>query len=136
MLKPFLAILGGVVAGFLMVIVGDYAAHMAYPPPADLNFDDKTAVQNFVKNAPMSANIIMLAGQFLAGFVAGWVTNRICQGTKYRPALVAGCGILAAAIANLVQIGGHESWYWMANILLILIGAWLGGRMVSRRDFA
>ncbi len=136
MLKPFLAILGGVFAGFLMVIAGDYAAHMTYPPPADFNFEDKEAVKIFVKNAPMSANLVMLAGQFLAGFVAGWVANRLSRGTKYRPALVAGCGILAAAVANLIQVGSHESWYWMANILLILVGAWLGGRMVSRRDFA
>ena len=50
MLKPFLAILSGIVAGFLVVMAADFAAQILYPPPAGFNFEDKNAIREMSKN--------------------------------------------------------------------------------------
>ena len=129
MWKPLLGILAGVFASFVAVMLGDGLGHALYPPPAGFDFNNPEMRADFISKSPLSANLALLFGQFLAGFVCAWVCNRVARGSKYQPAPIAIVGLLIAALLNLKMVGGHPVWFWVANVAVIIVGGWLGIRL-------
>lgn len=134
MLKPFLAIFAGVFASFVAVMLGDGLGHALYPPPAGFDFNNPELRADFISKSPLSAQMALLFGQFLAGFVCAWVCNRVARGSKYQPAPIAIVGLSIAALLNLKMVGGNPVWFWVANMAVILVGGWFGIRQSKRAD--
>ncbi|MCB9308248.1 MAG: hypothetical protein H6565_16755 [Lewinellaceae bacterium] len=125
--RTVLAVVAGIVVGGIVIS----AVEMFSPhhPPADLDFNDKDKVAEWIRSLPSSAFTIALLACFLGAVAAGWVANTIAN--AHRPALVAGFGLFAAGVFNLIAIP-HPVWFAIVSSLLYFAGAWAGGRMVQK----
>jgi hypothetical protein len=122
----------GVIAGTLAIALGEMVLHSISPWPASVNVDNPEAVKTYLQTLPASNWMMLVAVYILGGLVAGFVTNLVSNGTKYRPALIAGAGLMSATVLNFMDMGGHPTWVWIASIFGILAGAWFGGSLVRR----
>ena len=79
MLRAILSIVAGVVAAFVIVMLGDMLSHMlaassAGAPPTDMS--GRAAMAAYVEGLPPTVFAVMLAGWTLAAFAAGFVAAR------------------------------------------------------------
>ncbi len=63
--NKMIAVVAGMVAAVLVVVIFDGLNHLVYPPPSGFNFEDKIALKTYIFAAPLVAQIIFLLGAFL-----------------------------------------------------------------------
>lgn len=130
-LRAFLAILAGIISGAIVIAISQMLT--PYHPDPNMDYNDKTAMAEFVKTLPMQAFLIVLLGYFLGALVGGWVTNFVARPTRFRPALITGTGLFVFGLMNLLAIP-HPTWFALISSLLFFIGAWIGGRAARRGE--
>lgn len=133
-MNPRLRATLAVVAGFVLANVVFIAVEWSTPyhPPADMDFNDGPKMKAWVDSLPVEALYRVIAGYAIGAFLGGWLTNRLARPTAYRPALVTGMALFFASFFNLATIPHPEWFMWTATTTLVVF-AWLGGRLVSRR---
>lgn len=99
--------------------------------PDDTVLETNEQLAVYLKPLHFTAFIPLLLAIFLGAAVAGFVANWISKPTQYRPALIAGFGLFVAGLMNLLAIP-HPIWYGIASSLLYFVGAWLGGKAVTK----
>ncbi len=133
MLRAILSIVAGVVAAFVIVMLGDMLSHMlaassAGAPPTDMS--DRAAMEAYVEGLPTTVFAVMLAGWTLAAFAAGFVAARFGRKGVW-PGWVAAGVFFCATAANLLMIP-HPVWMTVAGIVLVLAGGWAGARFGAK----
>ncbi len=130
-LRAILAVLAGLVAAALMIMLVERVGQGVYPLPGDLNLADVDGVKAYIMDMPAGAHLFVLAawmvGTYLGGVVAGSVARR-------RPPLFAGiiaACILAGAIFNMVVLP-HPFWMLAASVLGIGLAGWFAARTTER----
>ena len=133
-MKKVLAIIAGVVSGFLIVFVGDAVIHALHPMPLGLNYMDKTVMMNYVENIPKYLLVMMVCFWALSAFIGGLVATLI-EKVQWKSACMSTGGILlAAAMLNLIMTApSHPLWMWVAALVLYLPSALLGGWLIARK---
>jgi hypothetical protein len=132
MAKKILAIIAGVITGFIIVFIGDATVHAINPPPLGLNYMDKNVMMNYVANIPVYVLVIMCIFWLLSAFTGGLVASVIRKSEWRFCALVTGGILLAAAILNLALVP-HPIWMWAVALIGYLPMALLGGSLVRRK---
>ena len=133
MLRAILSIVGGVVAAFVIVMLGDMlsqavAASSAGAPPADMT--DRAAIEAYMSGLPTAVFVVMLAGWTVAAFAAAFIAARFGRKGAW-PGWVAAGVFLCATTANRLMIP-HPGWMTFAGIALVLAGGWIGAGAGSR----
>lgn len=133
MLRAILSIVGGVIAAFVIVMLGDMlsqavAASTAGAPPTDMG--DRAAIEAWMAGLPTTVFVIMLAGWTVAAFVAAFVAARFGRKGAW-PGWVAAGLFLCATAANLLLIP-HPLWMTVAGVVLVIAGGWAGARFGSK----
>lgn len=131
MRKRILAIMAGVVAGFITVSIGDAITQQLYPANG-LNYQDKEALRSFISQLPTSCFIIMLTFWCLSSFLGGLVAAKVNPETWMRSSLLTGLVLLAAAVGNMVMIPYHPTWMMIACIILYLPLAYFGAKLTIK----
>ena len=129
--KAVLAVVAGLVTGSLLILVLELLS--SERPPDGIDITDKVAMKAWIDTLPMKAFVILLLVYFLGAIAAGYVANVVARSTKYRPALIAGAGLLVSGIMNLIDIP-HPMWFAVVSSLLFLAGAWVGGRIAIQQE--
>jgi hypothetical protein len=133
-MKKVLAIIAGVISGFLMVFIGDAIVHAINPPPLGLNYMDKNVMLNYVKTIPQYILVIMTLFWILSSFVGGLVTAVIVRIEWKSAALTTGGILLAAALLNLVMTApAHPMWMWIVALVGYLPAALLGAWIIRKK---
>lgn len=131
MLRLVLSIIGGVVAAFVIVFLGDMLsqslATSAGPAPTDMN--DRAAMEAYVAGLPTAVFIVMLATWTVAAFAAGAFAARFARRGEW-PGWVAAGLFLCATAANLFLIP-HPTWMAVAGVVLVVAAGWFGARTGS-----
>ena len=129
----------GVVAGFIaasavMMVFEAINGHVIYPElgQAAAKVKDPGQMRALMATVPAGAMAVVLAGWAVGAFVGGWVAQRIGRGDAGRSGVVLGILLTAAGIANNLMIP-PPLWFWVAGMLVLLPGAWLGARAGVRR---
>lgn len=136
MIRLTLAIVAGVVAAFLGVMATDFAMHGAATasgatPPST---SEPAALGEYVASLPVAVLAIFVVGCFVSALVGSGLAARLGR-RAWAGWLVAGL-LLAATVANFVMVPNHPLWMMVGSILAILIGGWLGPRVLARGRLA
>ncbi|HEY5801286.1 MAG TPA: hypothetical protein VIT92_13765, partial [Burkholderiaceae bacterium] len=73
MLRSILAVLAAVVAGFVLIILGDTLNHAIYPTPAGLDISNESAFHSFLASAPAGMFALLFASWMVAAFGTGFI---------------------------------------------------------------
>src|SRR3954468_18168648 len=103
MAKKILAIIAGVITGFIIVFIGDATVKAMYPPPLGLNYMDKNLMMDYVARIPKYVLVILVIFWMLSAFTGGLVAAFINKAEWKSCALITGSILLAAALLNLVM---------------------------------
>lgn len=126
------AVLLGLAAAFVIIVLIEGANTLLFPLPAGLDIYNDADMVAYVASLPIVALVIVIVAHAIASFVGAWVTARLLrkQGKVMVPGLVVGALLMAAGISNLFMIA-HPAWFAIADIAvyvpLALMGARLGG---------
>jgi MFS family permease len=131
-IKALLAVLGGVVAGFFVIIICEMLTNEFFPTPKGLDFSDKSAVTAHLQSASNSMYLSILIGYIIASFTAGYLTNYLSRALKYKPALLAGVALMVFGILNMLELW-HPTWFWVASIVSYLLFSFLGGTLAKTK---
>ena len=133
MLKNILAVLGGVLAGFVGVMVFEMAGHLLFPVPgyAELDITDPEALRAFAATIPLVNQIALMVGWAGAAIAAGFVARKIKGDLSLILNLIAGGIFILPSVYNLYMIPS-PIWMWVIGIAVWLPGAWLGRKLASK----
>lgn len=129
--RSFLAVVGGMAAAVLIVILMDNLGAMIHPLPAGFDPRQTAQVNAHIATAPLGAMLVMVSGWVLAPFIGGVVASRLSG----RPG-----GTYAWAIAllflstTLVNLGTyvHPPWMWLVATAGIPGAGWLAAKLAPR----
>jgi Na+/alanine symporter len=133
MLKKVLAIITGVITGFVVVFIGDAVTGRLYPPTPGLNFTDKASLDAFVAGIPSYVLIIMIVFWLFSSFLGGMVAARINRTEWKSTCLITASILMAAALLNLILIP-HPMWMWLAALLGYIPAGYLGGLLIRPKS--
>lgn len=128
--RNILAVVSGVVAGFVLILIVEGIGHLLYPPPEGLDYGDMEAVRAMTANLPAGALLMVAVAWAVGAFGGGWLAARIAKRSGTVHALIVGAVIELGAIANLLMLP-HPVWFWVVGIVAILPAAYAGSRMAS-----
>ena len=130
-IRPTIAVVLGLVSGFIVMAIMEAVSSSFYPPPATLDRHSKTALEAYIQGLPIGAFMWVLAAHGLGAFVAGFVFRAIVG----KPCLIGACVVggtcLLGGISNLLLIS-HPIWFTMIDPMLYLPMAILGGMAIAR----
>ena len=117
--------IAGVLVAMLSVWLVQKIGHAVYPVPTDVDFNDMEAMKAYVATLPVGALLFVIASYFI-GTTAG--TCAACAIGTMLPriyAVLIACLMLVATTMNVMMIP-HPTWFIVAAVIAIVVGAWLG----------
>ena len=128
--RRILAVVAGMIAGMVMVMLSDSLVGWMSPLPAGINMRDSVAMHAAVMAMPATSLMTLAIGWAVAAFVGAWVAVRLTP-DRWLPAGYTFVTLhLAATVWNLVEIR-HPVYVWVLALLLIPLLGWLGVRTAS-----
>ncbi|MSU23801.1 MAG: hypothetical protein EXS32_08260 [Opitutus sp.] len=126
-LRNVLAVFAGTFAGLLLIGLMEVISAKIYPPPPGVDFTNREAVKAYVAGASTGMFLIVLLGYTLGPLIAAWLATGLAATNHRRRGLTVGALFLTASILNLREIP-HPTWFWVANIVLVVMAAVIGTR--------
>ena len=103
---------------------------LIFPMPDGVSWNDSEAINEWIKDLPQSAFILVLVAHVSQAFVGGFVAALIAKRNMMCVAMAVGVLSLVAGIMNLLMIPA-PSWLWV-EMPLYLVAAWVAGKLVMR----
>jgi hypothetical protein len=130
-LRNVLALLAAAMVGSILIACIQAVGGKLYPPPPGMNFTDRAAVEQFMATLPLPAFLIVL-GSYLVGVTASaWLACKLSVTEKLRQGVMIGVLFIVASVMNLTSIP-HPAWFWVANLVIVPVAAWLGLRLAGQ----
>lgn len=130
MLKRILAIVVGIITGFLVVTFGDLIVHQFIVVPKGLNVLDKKSMTDFMATIPTQYLIIMVGYWLLSSCLAAMAASVINRNGWRNTSLIVGTILMIGAISNMLLIP-HPVWMIVLCVVGYLPMALLGGKITS-----
>jgi hypothetical protein len=124
------AIVGGIIAAYIVIFVAELLTSRIYPMPAGVSPANAGAMRTWIQQLPIGAFALVLCGWAIGAFAGGIVAGRIERVAWARDAIIVGALLLAASVANMISIP-HPAWMWVGAFLLIVPAAYLGARLAG-----
>lgn len=132
MLRDIGAFVAGLAVSFGVILGVQMIGHAIWPPPADLDWNDTEVVQTYVSQLPFLALLFPIASYFLGALAGPLVGARIGTVKPLILVGVIGLVLLAATVANLIQIP-HPVWFSVLAVAAVIIGSWLALQLAAKR---
>jgi hypothetical protein len=129
MLRNVLGVVVGLIAGVIVMMLLEFASGLIHPQPEGFDWQDREAVEKFIKAAPLSATLLVLAAHALGTFAGAWVATKLAGSGTLTQAMIVGAFFLLGGIANLFMIPGNPAWFAVADLGLYLPAAYFAGRL-------
>jgi hypothetical protein len=132
MLRSVLGIIGGLMAGFWLILGVEKLGNRFYPPPPGLDLSKPEVVIEFMKSHPTPTGLLVfvLLAWAVGTFVGAGIAARIAGVAKIRHGMVIGVLFLLASL-NQMSMFPHPTWFWIAGVVEFLPVAYLGARLVT-----
>lgn len=129
--KRIFAAVVGLIAGFAVTGMIEATSGILYPLPPGFDMKDMEAFRAHVEGLPMGAFLLVLLAHALGSFIAGFACARVAGAPWPGGSVMMGGLLLAAGVVNLMAIP-HPAWFAVADVLVYLPMAILGGRVGTR----
>lgn len=126
-MKKLWAILAGLAAAILVLVVVEMISHFFYPSPINLDQKDPLQVQAYLKSLPALAYLLVVLGHFSGMLTAAFVSNMIVRENKTTNLVSLIFGGLV--IMNLMMVH-HPRWFVVADLSAVLLAY-----LMSKRFF-
>jgi len=126
--RKILAVVAGLVTGFILAAIFETIGTFLYPPPPELDRNNVEQMSAYIQTLPIGAFLILLAAWTTATFGGGVVTWTIAKEKPMLFASIIGIILLAASIFNFVMIP-HPTWFAISAVLGIILAAFLAGKV-------
>jgi hypothetical protein len=133
MLRSLMAIVGGTIVAFIVVMVLEMVEMKIYPPPPGLDMSDPAAVRAVMATIPLGALVLVLVAEVTGAFAGGYLAAFIARRTPAVHALIVGGLVMLAAVGNMLSIP-HPVWFWVIALILFLPASYVGGLLGRHRD--
>jgi hypothetical protein len=120
MLRKILGTIGGIVTAFIVILIAQLALMLVVTPPTPEMMQNSQALQEWVSNMPVSANLLLALGYLIGSFAGGFVATKIAVGENgFLPSLIVGVLLTVAGVYNFfVTMPGSPMW---AIVLCLVI---------------
>lgn len=125
-LKSVLAVLGGVVVGFIVIFVVQNISSAMYTLPEGVGMDDREALARAMATLPIGAFLLVLLSYAMGSFIGGWMAARHAPSSSLAHAIAVGVVLTVAGLLNLMAFR-HPMWFIVLNVPEFVLFAWLGG---------
>lgn len=133
MLRKLGAVVVGVAAAMVVILLVEKIGGALYPPLPGLDFKDAAAMKAYVANLPAGALLFVLGGWVLGTLVGGWLAGFLAQSRPLLFAAIVGLTVLAGSFATMMSIP-HPTWFMAATAVALPVTALLASRLVPRRS--
>ena len=124
MLRNIAGAIIGIAVAVLTVMFVDWISHSLFPFPDGLEITDTEALNAHLGSLPLTAFLLVLAGNLIATFDGVLAACLIGQIKPFFYALLIGMLMIAATASNLLMFR-HPNWYAAAVLIGIVLSAWL-----------
>lgn len=135
LMRNVLAMLAGVIVAMVLMVLLQSVAHQVYPPPAGLDYTKPEVREAIMMQAPMGALLIVLSSYLVGTLVGAWVAARLSADAPLRQGYLIGALLVAASVLNLRAVP-HPLWFIVANMAVVIAGAWIGARLGVKKAAA
>ncbi|WNJ17542.1 hypothetical protein [Pontibacter sp. G13] len=131
MVKQILAVIAGLIVGFLLVAAIEGVSHELYPVPEALSTMDpanpefKEVMKEHVATMPLGAILMVGLAHLVGVFGATAVATAIAKERAKTPVGILIGLFLAFGVMNLIMIP-HPIWFSILDVLIYPIGGFLG----------
>jgi hypothetical protein len=131
--KKIIAVLAGILAGFILIGLVEALGQYLFPEPAELLSTDPSfpKATEWITAIPVEQMLMVLLAYVIGSFGAGFITTSISPGKSL--ALITGFILLISGTINVLLIP-HPLWFTIISISLYIPFAY-GGGIISIRMF-
>jgi len=124
MLRNIAGAIIGIAVAVLTVMFVEWISHSLFPFPDGLEITDTEALNAHLGSLPLTAFLLVLAGNLIATFDGVLAACLIGRVKPFFYALLIGMLMIAATASNLLMFR-HPDWYSAAVLIGIVVSAWL-----------
>lgn len=128
--RSILAVLAGVMAAFIVIMVVQQLSAMLYPPPAGFNPQDPGAFAALIAALPLGALLMVLLSYLLGALVGGYLAARLAPSRRPVHAGMIAAALAVGSILNLTA-APHPPWFMAANLLIVAVVPLLAARLAE-----
>jgi hypothetical protein len=132
LVRGTVAVMAGVMAAFLVIMLVQLLGAVLYPAPAGFDPKDPEALTALTASLPLGAFLMVLLGYLLGAVAGGYLAARLAPSRRAVHAGIVAAFLLAGSIMNLVSIP-HPAWFLAANLLIVAVVPVLAGRLAQSR---
>ena len=114
----------GIAVAVLTVMFVEWISHSLFPLPDGLEITDTEALNTHLGSLPLTAFLLLLAGNLIATFDGVLSACLIGRIRPFYYALLIGMLMIAATASNLLMFQ-HPDWYSASVLIGIVLSAWL-----------
>jgi hypothetical protein len=134
-LRSILAVIAGIIVGNILIFGVQMLSVFFYPTPPGLDPTDTEAMKEWIASLPPGALLFVLAAYAVGTFGGAWLAARLAGRAPVLHALFIAVFFFSASVVNLSKYQpAHPTWFVIANLGLFVPVAWLGGRLVTKRQ--
>ncbi|MBW8361696.1 MAG: hypothetical protein K0M56_05855 [Kaistella sp.] len=124
MVRKILAVLAGLIATSLAVMIVQQLGHYLYPLPPGTDPNDIEAIKKYVETAPFMAKFFVIISYAVGALTGGFVSTKIARDSSRAPAFIVGSIFLLISIYMMFTIPS-PIWFWVLGVAawgLVLVG--------------
>jgi len=130
-LRTFLAVLAGLIVGYVIITVFETVSTLVYPLPPGVDPTDIEALRAIVDLIPAGAFVFIIAGWGVGAFAGSWLAGRIATRYKSAHGLVVTVLLTLGGLFTLLTIP-HPVWVWVVGLAALVGGGYAGSRLATR----
>jgi hypothetical protein len=130
-LRNILAVLLGLVTGFVLITTAEYLASGQFQMPNSLKMEDKVGMAAWMNSLPNTAFFSLIGGYFVSTLLGSLVAAAVAGNRPTSRAYIVTAILMVGGVFNFINIP-HPTWVVMATIVGFIVAGLLGSMIGSR----
>lgn len=131
MIRKIAAVVIGAILAIVLIIVVERLSHALYPPPADIDLNDKEALKAYLGSVPVGALLFVAAAWMIGTFGGGMLATYIAQESAVTYCIIIGGLVLVGTVMNLISIH-HPAWFVILSVVAIIATTGVTSKVAAR----